>query len=43
MRSAKRLFALAVVTAALALGAAAPASADMHITGTTAYNDLRAD
>ncbi|MFF2779847.1 hypothetical protein ACFVU3_33715 [Streptomyces sp. NPDC058052] len=42
MSRTKRLFALAVVAAALSFGTAAPASANMHITGTTAYGDLRA-
>ncbi|MFD4157218.1 hypothetical protein ACFWR4_31290 [Streptomyces hydrogenans] len=43
MRRTKHLLALAVVTAALAFGAAAPASANMHITADTSYNDLRVD
>ncbi|GGY69401.1 hypothetical protein [Streptomyces omiyaensis] len=43
MRGTQRLIALAAVAVALALGTAAPASADMHITGTAASGDLRAD
>ncbi|GHB05032.1 hypothetical protein ACIQRS_19580 [Streptomyces termitum] len=34
MRATKRLFALAAVAAALTLGVAAPASANVHVTGT---------
>ncbi|MFE6223515.1 hypothetical protein [Microtetraspora glauca] len=41
MSTPKRLFALAAVVAALAFGAASPASANMHVT-TTSYGDLRA-
>ncbi|MFE9043160.1 hypothetical protein ACFY9F_29460 [Streptomyces sp. NPDC012421] len=41
MRTTKRLFALVLVTGALAFGGVTPASANVHIT--TAYNDLRAD
>ncbi|MFJ6408793.1 hypothetical protein ACIQK9_25055 [Streptomyces hydrogenans] len=43
MRSTKRLFALAAIVAALAFATAAPASANVHITADTSYNDLRAD
>lgn len=43
MSRTKRLFALAVIATALSFGAAVPASANMHITGTTAYDGLRAD
>ncbi|WP_267882327.1 hypothetical protein [Streptomyces griseus] len=43
MRSPKRLFALALIATALAFGTAAPASANMHVTADTSYNDLRAD
>ncbi|MFB7938572.1 hypothetical protein ACWENA_06905 [Streptomyces sp. NPDC004779] len=42
MSRTKRLVVLAVIATALSLGAAVPASANMHITGTTAYDTLRA-
>ncbi|MFI8257066.1 hypothetical protein [Streptomyces filamentosus] len=44
MRSTTRLLALTFVAVALAFGAAAPASANVHITtADTSHDDLRAD
>ncbi|MFF9340899.1 MULTISPECIES: hypothetical protein [unclassified Streptomyces] len=43
MRSTKRLVTLALIAVALAFGTAAPASANMHVTTDSSYDDLRAD